>query len=163
MMDSEHLHEDELVTKGGRKIRFPLGEIDCASGVEAENLWAEAIDEYRYRVDNIPFYVYGVSLNDVVHAINCDGQLLFQDVALHCGHSTYRVILVNDSDALNPRVVALWTQLHALGCARELAKARVMAIDVPPSTNIYDVYAILERGEDQGIWSFEEGHCGHSV
>ncbi len=162
-MDTDHSSENGCGSTTKTKIRFPLSDSDRAAGVAAENLWADAVEGDRYRIDNIPFYVYGVSLNDTVRAADHDGQLVFQEVVMHGGHSTYRVIFGNDSDILKPQAVALWEQLQALGCTREIAKARVFAIDVSPSTNIYDVYGILQGGEEQGIWSFEEGHCGHAV
>ena len=38
----------------------------------------------------------------------------------------------------------------------------LLAVDVPPDTDINVVYTLLDKGEKDGIWSFEEGHCGHS-
>ena len=35
------------------------------------------------------------------------------------------------------------------------------SVDVPKTANIQKVFAMLETGESQGVWGFEEGHCGH--
>lgn len=40
---------------------------------------------------------------------------------------------------------------------------RLFAIDVPPEADIHGVYSMLEDGEREGAWDFEEGHCGHPM
>ena len=47
--------------------------------------------------------------------------------------------------------------------AVEQATDRLLAIDVPPETDVHAAYALLEKGETDGFWDFEEGHCGHAV
>ena len=37
----------------------------------------------------------------------------------------------------------------------------LLAVDVPPGVDVYAAYTLLEKGEADGIWYFEEGHCGH--
>jgi hypothetical protein len=36
----------------------------------------------------------------------------------------------------------------------------LVAIDVPRQADVYAVYDVLGRGEKDGQWEFEEGHCG---
>ena len=54
-----------------------------------------------------------------------------------------------------------WAPLEDLGCTFE--EGTVLAVDVPPSANIYDVYRLLDAGASAGAWDFEEGHCGHPL
>jgi hypothetical protein len=163
MSSEEHGNPQSAEKSELTKIRFALSAEDQAAGVDAENLWAAALGNRRYRIDNIPFYVYGLSLDDVVHAEEEGGILVFCEVVSRGGHSTYRV-LVNDNAGVNgTNLKDLWLKLEELGCTRETAKRQWIAIDVPPVTNILSVYKILESGEEQGVWSFEEGHCGHPV
>ena len=151
-----NLPRSELV-----KINFKLSAEDRAQGVEAENLWAENLGNGRFRVDSIPFYVYGLSYGDIVDADIEDGRLVFRTVVKRSGHSTYRV-LVNDQKGFeSDGFQNLWSQLERLGCSSEVAKKRWIAIDVTPSADIHAVYGILEAGEESGVWSFDEGHCGH--
>ena len=56
-----------------------------------------------------------------------------------------------------------WEPLEKLGCTYERANRRLVAIDVPPRSDVYAVYAVLEDGEKDGLWEFEEGHCGHAL
>jgi hypothetical protein len=53
--------------------------------------------------------------------------------------------------------------LQAAGCSFEGVEGRLLAVDVPPRANIHHVYHLLQHGEDDGVWEFEEGHCGHPL
>lgn len=161
VIDSEHPARGDAEMSGLAKIRFPLPPEDEAAGVEAENLWAAALGDGRYRIDNIPFYAYGISLDDIVRAVEVGGRLVFSEVVSRGGHSTYRVLVSDTKGVDDAAFKRLWLVLETSGCAREVAKSRWVAIDVPPAADIFSVYDILESGEAEGIWTFEEGHCGH--
>lgn len=125
-----------------------------------ERLWAEPVSGGRYRLRNSPFFAYGVSVEDVVFASPRDnGALYFERVSIHAGHSTYRLLLQRDRTTSDFR--AHWDRLEALGCSYE--EGEVLAVDVPPSSDIYAVYSILEEGLKAGVWDFDEGHCGHPL
>jgi Domain of unknown function (DUF4265) len=145
------------------KIRFPLSATDASMGVDAENLWAEELKPGVFRIDNIPFYAYGVSYCDVVSTVRIQDRLEFKAVITRGGHSTYR-ILIDDSEGFeSERYVRLWRRLADLGCSCEVARRRWVAIDVPPVTNPDEAYAVLELGKLGGVWSLDEGHCGHPI
>jgi len=78
------------------------------------------------------------------------------------GHSTYRLFALDGSTTVLSDH-ALWKRLHETGCTHERATENLYAIDVPPSADIQQVFEILESGAEQGLWDFEEGHCGHVV
>jgi hypothetical protein len=143
------------------KINFQLGPEDQAQGVDAENLWAEPMGDDHFRIRNIPFYVYGVSYKDVVYATEVDGRRRFKEIVSHNGHSTYRVLVNDQAGYESDRFQALWRRLSELGCSYEVAKCRWITIDVPPESDVFAVYGILEQGNDEGVWSFEEAHCGN--
>jgi len=137
------------------KVRFQL-EPGAWHGSATETLWAERVDDRRLRLRNVPFYVFGVSIEDIVFAHPADELFEFDGVSIHGGHSTYRVIISGDAETQ-------WTPLAKLGCTYEQGPGRLRAVDVPPSTDIRAVYSALEQGEREGIWDFEEGHCGHPL
>ena len=149
-------------SEGFVKIRFPLNEEDW-EGLDAENLWAEPISDGAFKIDNVPFYVYGVSNEDVVSARLIEGRLQFQSVLTRGGHSTYRVWLQDPEGYEGTGWKELWPYFAELGCSFERAKQRWMAIDVPKASNVDAVYALLAEGEADGVWEFSEGHCGHSL
>lgn len=140
------------------KVVFDVPEKD-GSVAKTESLWAEPIAEDRYRLRNVPFLVFGFSEQDVIIAQEDDGILRVTGVAARAGHSTYRLVLPEDTN--EEKFLEDWVRLGELGCTYERATRRYVAIDVPPCADIYAVYQVLEEGERACQWEFEEGHCGH--
>jgi hypothetical protein len=129
----------------------------------AENMWAEPVSGDTYRVRNIPTWAYELSLDDVVEAHGGeDGILIFGDVVERGGHSTYRIIPAAETDETT--FERYWAPLQDAGCRYEShATQPLYAVDVPPRADVRAVYEMLDRGERDGIWEFEEGHCGHAL
>jgi hypothetical protein len=150
-------HDPRTSDDARSRVRFELQ--DSSLG-EAETLWARPLPGGRAELDNIPLLVFGVSMGDVVNVKQAEGEFVYQDVAEPGGHSTYRVMLVDPEDA---ETQGRFGELIARGCSHESLTPRFVAIDVPPATDVFAVYASLERGMDDGLWTFEEGHCGHPV
>jgi len=145
---------------GLERIRFDLPPSDWHDHA-AERLWAEALGHDRYRLRNSPFYAYGVSFEDIVKARRDEvGQLVFETVVIRGGRSTYRLFAQTELDSESSR--SSWQKLEALGCRYE-SNGRLISVDVPATTDIYEVYAQLEQGVRDRAWDFEEAHCGHEV
>jgi hypothetical protein len=146
-----------------------LFELDPAywPGPGGETLWAEPIassEWMNFRLMNSPFHVRGVSYRDVVRAtpIEQSDVFRFEKVIERGGHSTYMIII----DGPSPRVDAYWNLLRSMGCSYESAtvhwegeKRKLYSVDVPPSADVHEVYDILERGENDKVWIFQEGHA----
>lgn len=147
--------EDNLV-----KVALPLDSSEW-HGSGAETVWAEPLGAGRFRIDNSPFYFFGLSYRDIVAASEDEhGQLQFQSVYEHGGHSTYRLMRTPGAEE---HFAAFWRPLEALGCTYEGGPGRLVTVDVPPPADIHDVYALLDSGAQGGAWDLEEGHCGHLV
>lgn len=56
-----------------------------------------------------------------------------------------------------------WSPLQEMACSYEGKSSNLLAVDVPGSTDIHRVYALLQEGEKGEVWDFEEAHCGHLV
>jgi Domain of unknown function (DUF4265) len=138
------------------KVRFELPEEDVGG---TETLWAEPLGDGRYRIDNIPMHVFGISLNDVVAASERDGFLMFDGVVKRGGHSTYRVMVNEGARAKN--VSDYRKRLADLGCDFETFTKRYVGIDCPPTSDIHAVYRLIEEAQQNGLWLFDEAHCGH--
>ena len=128
---------------------------------ERESLWARDVSGGRYKIQSVPFFVYDISYGDVVLAERDENALVFARVVARGGHSTYRVFL--SSDIAMSRFLQKWEVIEHYGCSYERASDRLLAIDVHPQADVLDVYRELESGERDGLWEFEEGHCGHST
>jgi hypothetical protein len=150
---TEHTTESvEHLTKVSIRLEGP-------AGYELETVWAEAITDGLDRLRNVPFLAYGYSEQDVVSAAEVGGRLIVNGVAERGGHSTYRVFLPEPTS--EEYFHLLWKPFASLGCTYEPANRRLIGIDVPPASDVYAVYAVLEQGEASKQWDFEEGHCGH--
>ncbi|HEY6249911.1 MAG TPA: DUF4265 domain-containing protein, partial [Candidatus Angelobacter sp.] len=114
----------------------------------------------RFRILNSPFFVFGVSADDIVVARPEGGVFKFQSVFSRSGHSTYRVFLQGDCKVNDPDFQVHWKPIAALGSTFENANGNFVAVDVPPGKDVAAVYRALEAGEEAGIWAFEEGHYG---
>lgn len=139
------------------KIFFPI-QTQSENGVTGEWLWSSPTEDHRYIIDNSPFDLYDISTGDVVVAEDLDGVLTFKSVAFRGGHSTYRIRLPKGhthSDFLK-----IWPEFEALKCSYEGASGdrRLYSIDVPPEADIFAVYDLLERGEKEQKFEFEEAH-----
>jgi hypothetical protein len=122
---------------------------------------AQGIDQRRFRLRNVPFFAFGVSVEDVVFTRAAEGIIEFEGVSMRGGHSTYRIIT---KEAASPESFKQnWQALEQLGCTYEQGPGRLRAMDVPQRADIYKVYELLERGEQEGVWEFEEGYCGHPL
>jgi len=142
------------------KVVVELAKSDWYS-YATESLWATSIKKGVFRIENIPFYAYGISYQDLVTVRSSSKMLLFNELYQRCGHSTYRIFL-SETCSWDEFEMA-WKPLAALGCSYEQATKRLMSVDIPPAANIYQAYALLEKGEHNRIWDFEEAHCGHPL
>jgi hypothetical protein len=145
-------------TDGLVKVVFDVPEKDGLV-YKTESLWAEPVGNDQYRLRNVPFLAFGFSEQDIVTARENEGRLAVSGVAARGGHSTYRLVLPEDTT--EEQFLKAWVPLRELGCTYERANRRSVAIDVPPGSDIYEVYHALENGESNQSWEFEEGHCGH--
>lgn len=121
-----------------------------------ETVWAEIQADGNSRIDNIPFYAFDLSYNDIVE-VERPGNVMMK-IVKHGGHSTYRIRMSRGKS--HSDFLARWPALEVEGCSYEGtdSEERLYAIDVPPAANIARVYGILEQCECEGLWEFEEGH-----
>jgi hypothetical protein len=149
------------------KIRFELDGNDWY-GDGTETLWAMPITDGELRVfqlRNSPFFMSGINHLDVVRATPVEksyGMFDFVEAVERGGHSTYMLLMQPDDARRN----AYWNMLKTLGCSYEGAHVEtslggrlLYSVDVPPTTDLHEVYEILERGEREGVWVFQEGYA----
>jgi len=124
------------------KVLFRVPEEDGSAQVET--LWATALGNDEYKLDNSPFYAYSVSWEDIVYAPfnESEGFPTFERVIKKSGHRTIRIIFNppvqdgNESDSVLQGLVSL-------GCTYEGANRGYMAIDLPPQVQLEEVRRYL--------------------
>ena len=125
-----------------------------------ETPWAVDLGEGLYRLDNIPFFAYGVSADDVIQAApEDDGYLAFTKLVKRSGNRTLRIAFKDKVTKTEP----LLAQLSEIGVGWEGAFSKLIALNVPPEVDLDRVVDLLTTsGED---WEYanptwEELHPG---
>jgi hypothetical protein len=120
-----------------------------------ENLWADPAGKNRYRIESIPFFVYGLSSGDVVTALpDAEGRLQFAKIVERSGNRTLRARsdkFVKNSTYKN-KVSA---ELKKLSCGVEELRSRLLAISVPKNVNLQ---AVTDYLTDDAKVSWEYGN-----
>ncbi|NMO14677.1 DUF4265 domain-containing protein [Pyxidicoccus fallax] len=117
-----------------------------------EGLWARPLGAGLFQLDNVPFFARGVAYGDVVSASSVEQELRFQEVVRPSGHSTLRLIVHDEEDV--PAVKAL---LEKLGCSIERSHIPgLISVDVPPQVSMAALKPVLDEGEAQERWGYEE-------
>jgi len=132
-----------------------------------ESLWAISLGEGRFRLENTPFFVTGVSHSDVVRAHRGDDRRLwFDELAEASGHSTVRVVICENSPDTRPikkRMQALQESVARLGCSFESSHLpNLVSIDIPPDVPLGPLTALLEAGHQGELWDYEEAAIAHT-
>jgi hypothetical protein len=117
-----------------------------------ENLWATDMMGNHYRIESIPFFIYGISLGDVV-AVSPDneGRLQFSKLVESSGNRTLRA-RSDDFIKNAARRKKVTAGLKKLGAGVEELRSRLLAINVP--LNI-DLKAVTDYLTDDAKVSWE--------
>lgn len=146
------------------KILFELDPDDW-HGTPVESMWAHAVvgKPGAFQIDNSPFNVRGISYLDIVEATptEYEGAYNFARVLERSGHSTFMLLMKPDDS----RVRFFWGLLERMGCSYEgsteqlsIGVRTLYSVDVPPTADISEVYRILERGEKEDVWMYQDGY-----
>jgi hypothetical protein len=120
-----------------------------------EQLWARQIDESRFVLCCIPFFVYGLALGDEVETgPSKDRKYVVQRVVKLSGHRTFRVWFY-DLDARDE----VTHKLTNLGCLMEWRwkTGNLLAVDTPSARQAQIVADYLWQWEQQGLLVYETG------
>lgn len=112
--------------------------------INVETLWAFDLGDDRYRLDNMPFYAYSVSLGDVVYAPKDpdEGRATYRSVLQKSGNRTVRVFF---DDPVQPGSASddLLKEMVNLGCEYEGATSRYIVITIPPRIELATIRDFL--------------------
>lgn len=135
------------------KILFPH---DAFGHNSYESMWAY-IDNGRYKIDNIPFYVKNFSWGDIVTVQEIEGELYIHQLVEESGHSTVSVLLPT---AMMVDKVRAW--FKRMGCDTELSNMKnLIAVDIPASIDYTPIKHKLEEGQQLEQWEYQEACISH--
>lgn len=158
MIDRQSAEHDQTASPGDRYRRMvfnlPIEDDDpdhpwppCA----VETIWVEALGDDRYRVDNIPFFVKPLALNDIVRGQSSDSEsdiVWFSDRLEWLGHSTVRIIIFSDQDEILAALIDM-------GCSYERLR-QIIAVDIPAGEILQRAHNFLSRKQADGDLDLEE-------
>jgi hypothetical protein len=131
-------------------------------GEPTEVLWAEPLGDDRYRLQDVPLYATDASYGDIVRAREQEGALVVEEIVDRGGHSTYHV-------RVPPALIdefhqKYWKSLELLGCTYVGRKGAqyLVAVDVPPETDLRQVQMLLDKGRQRGLWELAAGHLAET-
>lgn len=136
------------MTEDRVNLRFLLN--DSQSGgfpISVESIWCVK-ERYGFRVKNAPFFIDGISFDDLISVHLLDsGEVQLDQILEHSGNST--LWLNFPQPAFARHVLDL---LHAVGCGIEGGIfPGYYSINVPESVVIDDVFHILDEEIDKGV------------
>ena len=109
---------------------------------DIETLWADIVGPDLYRLDNLPWYAYRVSLQDIIEARQDPaGQLRMVRIVQKSGNRTIRVIceVTETERELTFESTQLLAGLVERGCSYEGANKRLIAVNIPPAVRLEDI------------------------
>lgn len=116
-----------------------------------ETLWASFVENGLYSIDNIPFFVPGISCGDIVKVVEKEGGLFFDGLVRKSLNSVLRIIVYHEMD-----VGQLRNDLKDLGCESELSHVpNLIALEVPAGISLDSVLEFLDKGESDHNWEYE--------
>jgi hypothetical protein len=127
------------------KIAF---EYPSKDGVSHERVWAKPISENLYQIENIPVFVSGYNLHDIVH---CEGIAagvpLVKELFQFSGNKTLRIVFPEDI-AEEPWGEVMG-KLRSKGVTWERVVGRRYVLNIPPQTDFIEVRDFLRQKEAQ--------------
>ena len=138
------------------KVLFRV-EYDDSDEADVEILWAVDLGEDNYKLDNLPYFAYGVSWHDVVYApYDPDEEhASYKHVVSKSGNRTMRIIF-DTSFKEAPESKALLDRRVQLGCDFENANGKLVVINIPPSVELSDAVEILDEADESVGWEYAD-------
>ena len=123
---------------------------------DIETLWATPLGADLYRLENSPFFAYGISWQDVIEAKRHSESDVPEFVrrVRKSGNRTLRVIFEN-SRLAEPTAQTVLRELQRLGCSYEGMQPHLVAVNVPPEARIEEVTGYL-AAQPQLQWEYAD-------
>jgi hypothetical protein len=141
-----------------KRVIFPLKkDSDGYPPNDWESLWAKEIKPGLFEIDNTPFFIKGISPYDIITTQIIEDEHYFEELVSTSGHSVIRVVFFDES-----AFDLLGKKLKELHCSVEVMNInKFITISIPPTTALNQVLLLLEKGENEELWEYEEGSIQH--
>lgn len=110
---------------------------------ESETLWAVRVAENQYRLDNSPFFAFGLSWQDIVETqVGPDGTLGYIRTIEKSGNRTVRIVFT-EYPSTDERSRTVLEEIRKLGCSYEGMQPKLVSINVPPDVSLESLTNLL--------------------
>ena len=108
---------------------------DCDDETYVETPWAIPSGKNQYKLENMPFYAYDLSLHDIVEAVPQDeGFPLVTRVVAKSGNKTLRIIF-NGEVGKSKKTETILDDLEEFGCEFECASPTYVVVTIPSNSD----------------------------
>lgn len=123
-------------------MEFRLETTDDWPPVSSETLWVEELSYGRFRIDNSPFFVRDLAVDDIVVGLETESPFLtFVEKVASGGHSTVWVITIDQSIK-----ESLIDSVRSQGCFVEVSPwPSLLSLDVPSKRSLKDLRSMLRK------------------
>lgn len=118
---------------------------------DREGIWASPMPNDIFRLDNIPFYVMGVSDGDLVSVEERGGEIFFKELIEPSDNCTVRVIIYD-----RERETEIRAKLHELGCSIEGVGIKGLIACSFDKTRYSAISQYLEGAHVQEVLDYQE-------
>jgi hypothetical protein len=142
------------------KISFKIEQDDSGYPPDScERVWAKSLGNGNYEIDNIPFFVYGISAGDEVSALDVDGDMTFSKLELRSTNSTFRLIPKRGRDIQQIR-----NEISDFGCQTEFnTRLNLIAVEIPGDISIQPFISYIVAAKFRDELDYEEGALRHTL
>lgn len=123
--------------------------------IGGESIWAKPLGNDLYRIENVPFYAYGLNFHDIVKAISENKDLIpeVREIIEPSGHRTFRVFFENHVSREDQENIL--NTLDELTISYERTNNTYFSLDMQPTGDYQSVYDRLCRLEEENLLAFE--------
>ncbi|XVS66396.1 DUF4265 domain-containing protein [Actinosynnema sp. CA-299493] len=140
------------------RVAFDLPQVSTTwPPFNTERIWARKTSvPYQLEVQNIPFFVIGLSCGDIIRAKpdHDRRELVFDSLVMHSGHSTIRVLVREEMSDRRDGILDLFRSHE---CSWEFTNVdRHFAVNVPKSVDYASLRVELVKLVEEGEIEVEE-------
>lgn len=123
--------------------------------IGGESMWSEPLGNDLYRIENVPFYAYGLNFHDVVRATPDSDEFIpgIREVVELSGHRTFRLFF--NKKVSKEQQVEILDSFQELFVSYERANDIYVALDMKPEGEYQAVFDKLDHYLQQDLLGFE--------
>ncbi|WP_299246005.1 DUF4265 domain-containing protein [uncultured Aquimarina sp.] len=123
--------------------------------IGGESLWATPLGKDLFRLENVPFYAYGLNFHDIVRATSDSSEYKpeIREVIEYSGHRTFRVFFEKTINKAKQEEIL--DSMESLKVSYERANGIYFSLDLKPESDYQAVFDKLEEYERNYVLGFE--------